>query len=129
LYDDDKYDGVDDDERVCFHNNSMSLPYYPSIYLCIYLSIHPSIHPSKQSYHRNIITITSTRQPKHTFDDIKKMQQLFLDTSDIPEEFEINSTKIWNINYLGCYNHHNHYYYNHHLHQFHHFIIIKNYIS
>ncbi len=58
------------------------------------------------------------------------MQQLFIDTSDIPEEFEINSTKIWNINYLGCYNHHNYYYYyNHHHYQFHHFIIIKNYIS
>ena len=58
--------------------------------------------------------MTFTRQPKHTFDDIKKMQQLFLDTSDIPEEFEINSTKIWNINYLGSYNHHvylfHHYY-------------------
>jgi len=62
----------------------------------------------------------STRQPKHTFDDIKKMQQLFLDTSDIPEEFEINSTKIWNINYLGSHNHHN-YYYHYHVYLFHHF--------
>lgn len=81
-----------------------------------FLSIHLSIHPLKQ----NIITITSTRQPKHTFDDIKKMQQLFLDTSDIPEEFEINSTKIWNINYLGSHNHHN-YNYHYHVYLFHHF--------
>ena len=30
----------------------------------------------------------------------RKLQQEFRDSSDLAEEFEINSTKIWNINIL-----------------------------